>query len=236
MTHVTPSANRFALPHEQQRGHTPDHSPAGLQPMRSAGESENGVRGGFRARLEESTRLARSAGIPGGITTGTARHPTLGSALAGPVWTWAPTARHSVRPIATELEHASSGSTTIQAGHGRSEANVKASSPVELPMPSALLRAMAAAASTSGRRECDVWAEAAREWLLRHSQDDDPPPPPPAVAAPDPAAPRSARQRCWTAIDVLLNDLRGPSRPHPASPAALASVASVAHYPDYPAA
>ena len=238
MTHPTPMAARVSRAHTQQRGHTADLSPFDLHAARRSSVSERGSVGASRAPLMERAYLPRPAGATGGVSAGTARHATLGSALAGTMWAWAPPARVPAHHRTREQEHVSpAASPVIQSGGRHSEAEAKARTPVELSMPSALLRAMAAAAASAGRRECDVWAEAAREWLLRHSQDDDPPPPP-AAAAPDPTAPRSARERCWTAIDVLLNDLRGPTRPHPAAPAAVvpASVASVARYPASPAA
>jgi hypothetical protein len=78
----------------------------------------------------------------------------------------------------------------------------------EVRMAPALLAAMTAAAAATGRHESEIWAEAAREWLARHTPDDDPPPPPGAIQR----APvvRAARDRCWGAIDVLLGDLRHP--------------------------
>lgn len=78
----------------------------------------------------------------------------------------------------------------------------------EVRMAPDLLHAMTAAARATGRHESEVWAEAAREWLARHTPDDDPPPPPGASAH----APimRATRDRCWGAIDVLLGDLRHP--------------------------
>jgi hypothetical protein len=87
----------------------------------------------------------------------------------------------------------------------------------EVRMAPALLAAMSEAAATGGRSQSEVWAEAAREWLLRHRPEDDPQPPPPAASALRPAAQRAAaeRERCWAAIDILLSDLRAPQPMRP---------------------
>jgi hypothetical protein len=82
--------------------------------------------------------------------------------------------------------------------------------PREVRIPSEVLRAMAAAAAQTGRRESELWAEAAREWLDRQEPGNDPPP---ALAALAPtAALRASRDRGWGAIDILLSDLRAPDR------------------------
>jgi hypothetical protein len=72
-----------------------------------------------------------------------------------------------------------------------------------------LLRAMARAAADDGVSEATVWAEAARLWLAAHNNDD-PRPPTPGASAPRPRAPETSRERCWSAIDVVLRDLRAP--------------------------
>ncbi len=94
----------------------------------------------------------------------------------------------------------------------------------ELPMPRALLSAMSEAATVVGRSESAIWAEAAHEWLQRHRQDEDPRPPTPGARALRPSA---VRDRCWSAIDILLHDLRAPrplrarvDEPQPLDPAA----------------
>lgn len=140
--------------------------------------------------------------------------PAFGSAVAGPTWRWAERTRAVSTPPPTALppriarEAAISShpaaDTTLPAGSAGSGART------EVRIAPALLRAMEIAASVRGRPMGEVWAEAAREWLLRHAEDDDPQPPSPATAAPRSLASRSTRDRCWTAIDVLLGDLRAP--------------------------
>jgi hypothetical protein len=112
----------------------------------------------------------------------------LGSARAGAAWGWAePTA-----PAVTEVRPAAAADRT------------------ELPMARDLLRAMALAATEAGVSEATVWAEAARLWLAARHPEDDPRPPTPGVAAPRPRPAEAARERCWSAIDVVLRDLRAP--------------------------
>jgi hypothetical protein len=128
-------------------------------------------------------------------------HARLGTATAAPIWGWAHPPREGTR-------HQSVPAT----------ASVRtAPERTELPMAPELLRAMAEAAQTTGRPEREIWAEAAREWLRRHHQSDDPQPPEPGASAPNPAALRAARERCWQAIDVLVNDLRAPQPVRPAA-------------------
>lgn len=113
----------------------------------------------------------------------------LGAARAGVTWRWA-----------------SPASPVVQAsGVRRAPAMAPGATPIAVP--ERLLRAMRAAACASGRSESEVWAEAAREWLRQRQQDDGPLPPPAAAAL---AIPRRARS--WSAIDVVLADLRQPRR------------------------
>ena len=75
-------------------------------------------------------------------------------------------------------------------------------------------------AEALGRSEDDIWAEAAREWLLRRLRNDEPPPTTPAAASlPNPRA-----SRLWSEIDVMLAELRQPryiaASPEPTMPAA----------------
>jgi hypothetical protein len=58
--------------------------------------------------------------------------------------------------------------------------------------------------------EATVWAEAARLWLAARHPEDDPRPPTPGASAPRPRPAEVARERCWSAIDVVLRDLRAP--------------------------
>jgi hypothetical protein len=75
-----------------------------------------------------------------------------------------------------------------------------------------VLRAMAMAANNAGRSLSEVWAEAAREWLLRKSLDADY-----DVLAHMPAKKRAEdavleqkRQRLWGSIDSAMDVIRAP--------------------------
>jgi hypothetical protein len=159
----------------------------------------------------------------------------LGAARAGAAWAWVdpytpmpvprPAAAHVVplpasAPRVWPAPHAlpiPSGAPVARDGVGAPvtpvglpTASASGSAPVagerrEVRMVPELLRAMTAAAAATGRQESEIWAEAAREWLARHTPDDDPPPPDAARHAP---VMRATRDRCWGAIDVLLGDLR----------------------------
>lgn len=158
----------------------------------------------------------------------------LGSAAAAPVWAWAgsqggayppaivpaPLAVHTppaqalrACPIAQPVATAGAGVDIHRgddAGLGNSTNTTPHEKPREVRIPSAVLRAMAAAAAQTGRHESELWAEAAREWLDRLAPGDDPPP---ATAALAPtSALRASRDRGWGAIDILLSDLRAPDR------------------------
>lgn len=153
----------------------------------------------------------------------------LGSAQAGPTWRWAERARtasHAALPAqpprpmrddAALLSRPAAAATMPASDHMAPMAAPR--SRTEVRIAPALLRAMETTAAARGRQVSELWAEAAREWLLRHAQDDDPQPPSPATAAPRSIAALPARDRCWTAIDVLLGDLRAP-RHAPLQPAA----------------
>ncbi|MGE5334627.1 MAG: hypothetical protein ACM3N4_08005 [Nitrososphaerota archaeon] len=65
---------------------------------------------------------------------------------------------------------------------------------------------MAEMAHVLGRSEDDLWAEAAREWLMRRLRNDEPPPTTPAAAP----APSPRTRRLWSEIDAVLADLRHP--------------------------
>lgn len=79
---------------------------------------------------------------------------------------------------------------------------------------------MAEMAHVLGRSEDDIWAEAAREWLLRRLRNDEPPPTTPAAAS----APNVRTRRMWSEIDAMLAELRHPRYvaipAEPAEPAA----------------
>ena len=74
-----------------------------------------------------------------------------------------------------------------------------------------ILRAMAMAANHSGRTSSDIWAEAAREWLLRKSLDADY-----DVLSNMPARKRedshleAQRQRLWSSIESAMDIIRQP--------------------------
>ena len=65
---------------------------------------------------------------------------------------------------------------------------------------------MAEMAEVMGRSEDDIWAEAAREWLMRRLRTDGPPPTTPAAAPVLSARP----SRMWNEIDAMLAELRHP--------------------------
>ncbi|MGH2484494.1 MAG: hypothetical protein ACRDHE_00645, partial [Ktedonobacterales bacterium] len=71
-------------------------------------------------------------------------------------------------------------------------------------IPADIVRAMAAAARTTGRSERELWAEAAREWLNSRAHGDEPPPATPAAALP-------GVTRSWDEIDSLMARLRHPA-------------------------
>jgi hypothetical protein len=79
---------------------------------------------------------------------------------------------------------------------------------------------MAGMAQALGRSEDDIWAEAAREWLLRRLRNDGPPPTTPAAAS----LPNPRTRRLWSEIDIMLAALREPryvaTSPEPTMPAA----------------
>ncbi len=70
-----------------------------------------------------------------------------------------------------------------------------------------VLRAMTIAAQHAGRTASDVWAEAAREWLLHRALDADY-----DVLANSPVRGKSAppvmRTNLWHSIDSMMDDLR----------------------------
>jgi hypothetical protein len=127
----------------------------------------------------------------------------LGTARAGDRWRWA--------PVRVELRPRGAG-----AADGRSEPRRIATSASAVRIPEGVLRTMREAAWSAGRTESEIWAEAAREWLMRRARDDEPQPPTPAAAALP--VPRIAH--AWHAIDALLAELRALSPAPISSPAA----------------
>jgi hypothetical protein len=75
-----------------------------------------------------------------------------------------------------------------------------------------VLRAMAMAASNAGRSLSEVWAEAAREWLLRKSLDADYDvlAHMPAKKRPEDALLEQKRTRLWGTIDSAMEGIRAP--------------------------
>lgn len=137
------------------------------------------------------------------------RHaPTLGSAHAAEVWSWA-APRPAPATVAEDTKVSPISPLVSAPATDRG---------VALRVPATVLRRMSAAAQASGRSEGDIWAEAAEEWLTRYVLDNEPQPPTPAAAAL--SVPRPARS--WSAIDALLTELRASevSQPQPSFPAA----------------
>ncbi len=112
----------------------------------------------------------------------------LGSATADARWRWASPEAGNVTPI------------TAERGSGDEVAAT------HLGVARELRAEMAEMARVMGRSEDDIWAEAAREWLMRRLRNDGPPPTTPA-AAPVPGARPS---RMWNEIDAMLAELRHP--------------------------
>jgi hypothetical protein len=136
----------------------------------------------------------------------------LVAASAGPLWAWAGGASSAPRWHRARQMSASGGGYLFALPHaGRASAPASATDkpPAVLPMAPGVLRAMSLAAQAKGCPESEIWAEAAREWLMRHLGDD-PEPPTPGASAPVRRVERESRLRCWSAIDVLLRDLRAP--------------------------
>jgi hypothetical protein len=113
---------------------------------------------------------------------------SLGSATADARWRWASPA--TCRVTSTPAECSSGDEIVAPRLGGARELRAE----------------MAEMARVMGRSEDDIWAEAAREWLLRRLRNDGPPPTTPA-AAPVPGARPS---RMWNEIDELLTELRHP--------------------------
>ncbi|MFI5274920.1 MAG: hypothetical protein ACHQ4H_17965 [Ktedonobacterales bacterium] len=120
----------------------------------------------------------------------------LGTARASDRWQWAP----------VRVEMRSQGAAV--AAEERSEPRRIATSASAVRIPEGVLRTMRKAAWSAGRTESEIWAEAAREWLMRRAREDEPQPPTPAAAALP--VPRVAH--AWHAIDALLAELRMSSR------------------------
>lgn len=127
----------------------------------------------------------------------------LGTARAGDRWRWAPV-RVELRPQSTT------------ATGERSQPRRVATSASAVRIPESVLRTMREAAWSEGRTESEIWAEAARQWLMRRVRDDEPQPPTPAAAALP--VPRIAH--AWHAIDALLGELRASSLAPISTPAA----------------
>ena len=112
---------------------------------------------------------------------------SLGSATADARWRWA--SPEAGRVTATTTERITADKPATRLGVARE------------------LRAeMAEMARVMGRSEDDIWAEAAREWLMRRLRNEGPPPTTPAAAP----VPGERPSRMWNEIDELLSELRHP--------------------------
>lgn len=118
----------------------------------------------------------------------------LGSAIAGS-WSWA-------------SEHP----TSTQPPRARRESRFTSATGARLHAPADVLQRMAEAADTLGRDESDIWVEAAREWLARHTPETTGGPANGAGRQQEPrrlASGVSARRsRLWRDIDGVLDSLR----------------------------
>ena len=112
---------------------------------------------------------------------------SLGTATADARWRWA-------------SPHAGAITTVVAV---RDDAEAVAT---RLTVTRALRDEMAEMAQVMGRSEDEIWAEAAREWLMRRMRDDEPPPTTPAAAP----LPNPRTRRLWNEIDVMLAELRHP--------------------------
>jgi hypothetical protein len=123
----------------------------------------------------------------------------LGSATAHTRWRW--TSPLSRRAPATNLP------VTLPAARERHERHERHAAVTKRVHVSRELRAeMAQMARALGRSEDEIWAEAAREWLLRRMRNDEPPPTTPAAAS----LPNPRTRRMWSEIDAMLAELRHP--------------------------
>jgi hypothetical protein len=113
-----------------------------------------------------------------------------------------PTAHPATRGQVAPVEAAPVAATNAVAARPKAVAWVR--------MAPDILRAMAMAANHAGRSASEIWAEAAREWLLRKSLDADY-----DVLAHMPAKKRAEdgaldqmRKRLWSSIDSSLDAIR----------------------------
>jgi hypothetical protein len=121
---------------------------------------------------------------------------SLGTATADARWRWASPSVGCVTTTITE----SAGDDELFAAR--------------LGVACDLRAEMAEMAHVMGRSEDDIWAEAAREWLMRRLRNDGPPPTTPAAAP----VPGTRPRRIWNEIDEMLAELR--HRRYVAAPAA----------------
>ena len=131
---------------------------------------------------------------------------SLGAATADARWRWA-------------SPHAGCVTTDVVVRDDQDDADRDAMA-TRLCVAPELRAEMAGMAQTLGRSEDDIWAEAAREWLLRRLRNDEPPPTTPAAAS----LPHPRTSRLWSEIDDMLAELRQPryvaAPPEPTMPAA----------------
>ena len=126
---------------------------------------------------------------------------SLGAATADARWRWASPHAGRMTDAATLAEDADGYD-----GYDGYEDADRASVATRLHVAPELRTEMSGMAQALGRSEDDIWAEAAREWLLRRLRNDEPPPTTPAAAS----LPNPRTRRLWNEIDEMLLELRQP--------------------------
>ncbi|HEU5349619.1 MAG TPA: hypothetical protein VFU63_13490 [Ktedonobacterales bacterium] len=148
---------------------------------------------------------------PAPTPTGSGR--SLGTATADARWRWASPRAGCVGTVGTA---GTVGTDVVR----RDETHDDEAAAIGLRVARNLRAEMAEMARTLGCSEDEIWAEAAREWLMRRTRNDEPPPTTPAAAP----IPSMRTRRLWNEIDVMLADLRHPryvaAPPEPTMPAA----------------
>ena len=127
---------------------------------------------------------------------------SLGAATADARWRWASPHAGRMTDAATLVEDDDSG---YEGYEGYDDAD-RASVATRLHVAPELRAEMSGMAQALGRSEDDIWAEAAREWLLRRLRNDEPPPTTPAATS----LPNPRTRRLWNEIDEMLLELRQP--------------------------
>ncbi len=197
----------------QQRAIT-QQPPTGWEPATSGlGSAQAGSRWGWAEPQTQPPMVASTPAAPHAWPA----MPTPTTGLT-PAPMWPATASHRAAPS----DGASSRALTAPAARSAAPIAImettseRAHAIVEGAAPG-LAQTIAEAAQLLGRDESVIWAEAAREWLSHHlglvaigpdDAHDDPPPTAPAAAV---AVMTRRTNRCWSAIDALLADLRAPA-------------------------